>query len=149
MTFKEYLEVIGGMILILSFISPVIFILIKAKIMPSVQSAIRRSIEEKSKENEEHIIKIVSDYNDKIVKEIQEKDDREIKLRSENFINKIDSLRYIFERNEADRQRENQMVCDVLDSLKLEVVNLSKVMVEHQSKIMQNQEDIREIKRKI
>lgn len=149
MTFKEYLEVIGGMILILSFISPVIFILIKAKIMPSVQSAIRRSIEEKSKENEEHIIKIVSDYNDKVVKEIQEKDDREIKLRSENFISKIDSLRYIFERNEEDRQRENKMVCDVLDSLKLEVVNLSKVMVEHQSKIIQNQEDIREIKRKI
>jgi ribonuclease D len=151
---KEYLEIIGGIILIIGFLSPLIFVLIKAKIMPSVKYEIKNNNESLKKDlrseiqkNDAKIISLISKTTKEEIKNNEEIEEEKRQLRSQTYSEKIDNLKQLVARNEEQRRHETTVIFEILDSIKSEINSLSKTMVNHEGRIIENKERITKIEK--
>lgn len=149
MGIREYLEIIGGVIGILLFISPIICNLLKGRIMPAVHKAISENNKEIKKDFkyelknlEDNIISINRNNVKEEIEEREKQDEKERQLRSATYVEKIDNLKASISRNEERRKEDNEAIFETLDSIKSEINNLSKLSIDHDGRIRENKERI-------
>lgn len=158
MGIREYLEIIGGVLVIIAFISPIICTLIKGRIMPSVQKIISDSIKEAQsnikkdfrydlKTAEDNIISIARNMVKDEVRENEEAEEEKRVLRSATYTEKIDNLKSMIKKNESQRAKETEVIFEVLDSIKKEINSLSKLSIEQQGLINKNKERLDKLER--
>lgn len=149
MGIREYLEIIGGIIAVILFLSPIICTLLKGRIMPAVHKAItdnnkelKKDFKYDLKQLEDNIISINRDVVKEEIKEKEIQDEKERQLRSATYVEKIDNMKAIMARNEERRKEDNESMFEILDSIKSEINNLSKLAVDHEGKIRDNKDRI-------
>jgi hypothetical protein len=155
---REYLEIIGGVLVIIAFISPIICTLIKGRLMPSVQKHISDSIKESAtilrkdfkydlKNQEDNIISIARNIVKDEIKENEESGEEKRLLRSATWNEKLDNLKSMVKKNETQRAKETEIIFEVLDSIKTEINSLSKLSVSQQGLINENKSRLDKIER--
>lgn len=156
MGIREYLEIIGGVIGILIFISPIICNLLKGRIMPSVHKAISENNKEIKKDfkydlknSEDNIISIARQMVKEEVDTNEAQQERERALRSINYSASLDSLKSLVIKNEALMNENNKAIVNVLESIKSEINSLSKTMINHEGRIIENKDKLKDLEKRL
>lgn len=126
--------------------------------MPSVHKYVNDSIKEAQsnikkdfrydlKSAEDNIISIARNMVKDEVRENEESEEEKRVLRSATYTEKIDNLKAMVKKNEAQRAKETEVIFEVLDSIKTEINSLSKLSVSQQGLINENKSRIDKLER--